>query len=216
MTAAPFDSPPCLPSLSSRTHTAPVHVSRQGDETSDLDVQLIRQMADGNESAMAMFYDRHSACLYGLALKILRDEYDAQDVLQDSLVTVWKKSETFDPRLCSPLGWATMILRNKAIDYLRSRERRQKRLERAKAEFWISDDMDDGSAGEPVRREHRNLVRQALTKLRPEQRRMLDLAFFSGLSHAEISERLRAPLGTVKTVIRRSLIELRSQLQLAF
>jgi len=176
----------------------------------------MQQMARGDESAMAMFYDRHSACLYGLALKMLRDEHDAQDVLQDSLVTLWNKADTFDPELCSPLGWATMLLRNKAIDYLRSRERRQKRLERAKAEFWISDDLDDGSAGEPVRREHRTLVHEALTRLRPDQRRMLDLAFFSGLSHAEISERLRAPLGTVKTVIRRALIELRSQLQLTF
>lgn len=179
-------------------------------------MRLIREMAVGKETAMAVFFDRHSACLHGLALKILRDEQDAQDVLQDSLVTLWKKSKSFDPALCSPLGWATMILRNKAIDLLRGKERRKKRLERARTEFWISADLDDGSAGEPVRREHRNLVRGALARLRPEQRRMLDLAFFSGLSHAEISERLRAPLGTVKTVIRRSLIELRGELQNVF
>jgi RNA polymerase sigma-70 factor (ECF subfamily) len=75
--------------------------------------------------------------------------------------------------------------------------------------------MDDFSAGEPLRRELRQTVRQAMARLRPEQRCVLDLAYFSDLSHTEIAERLRLPLGTVKTVIRRSLIELRQQLQTA-
>lgn len=96
---------------------------------------------------------------------------------------------------------------------MRSSERRQKKLERTRAEFYLSANVDDLSAGEPLRRELRQTVRQALSLLRPEKRRVLDLAFFSDLSHVEIAERLRLPLGTVKTVIRRSLIELRHQLQ---
>lgn len=162
---------------------------------------------------MGLFYDRHSACLYGLALKMLRDEQDAQDVLQDTLITLWNKAHKYDPALSSPLSWAVMVLKHKAIDHMRATERRQKKLERTKTEFWFSSDVDDVSAGEPVRRELRQTVLTALDRLQPKQRRVLDLAFFSDLSHAEIATSLDLPLGTVKTVIRRSLLTLRNILQ---
>jgi len=178
-----------------------------------MDVTLLRRIALRDAAAMSVFYDRHSACLYGLALKMLRDEQDAQDVLQDALITLWNKAASYDPGLSSPLSWAVMVLKHKAIDLMRSSERRQKRLERSRTELWISGDVDDLSAGEPLRREQHQAVRQALDLLQPKQRRLLDLAFFSDLSHSEIATRLNLPLGTVKTVIRRSLIEMRSFLQ---
>jgi RNA polymerase sigma-70 factor (ECF subfamily) len=193
-----------------KTRAIPSH-----DPERQVDVALFQRMGVGDAEAMDLFYDRHSSCLYGLALKMLRDEQDAQDVLQDTLITIWNKASNYDPGLSSPLSWAVMVLRHKAIDIMRSSERRQKKLERTQAEFWCSSDMDDFSAGEPLRRELRQTVRQAMARLRPEQRCVLDLAYFSDLSHTEIAERLRLPLGTVKTVIRRSLIELRQQLQTA-
>lgn len=183
------------------------------DPERQIDVALLQRMGAGDAEAMEQFYDRHGSCLYGLALKMLRDEQDAQDVLQDTLIILWSKAPRYDPELSSPLSWAVMVLRHRAIDLMRSSERRQKKLERSKVEFLLSVDVDDLSAGEPLRRELRQTVREALSLLRPEQRRVLDLAFFSDLSHSEIAERLRLPLGTVKTVIRRSLIELRHQLK---
>jgi|JI6StandDraft_1071083.scaffolds.fasta_scaffold02081_11 RNA polymerase sigma-70 factor (ECF subfamily) len=190
-----------------KTRAIPSH-----DPERQIDVALLQRMGAGDEEAMGQFYDRHGACLYGLALKMLRDEQDAQDVLQDTLITLWNKASRYDPELSSPLSWAVMVLRHRAIDLMRSSERRKKKLERSQAEFLLSADVDDLSAGEPLRRELRQTVREALSILRPEQRRVLDLAFFSDMSHTEIAERLRLPLGTVKTVIRRSLIELRHQL----
>ncbi len=185
------------------------------DPDRQIDVALLRRIAHRDAEAMSLFYDRHSACLYGLALKMLWDEQDAQDVLQDTLVTLWNKAARYDPELSSPLSWAVVMLKHKAIDCMRGNERRQKKLQRSRTDFWFAADVDNFSAGEPVRRELRQTVRKALDDLQPKQRRVLDLAFFSDLSHAEIATSLNLPLGTVKTVIRRSLLELRNRLEAA-
>ncbi len=185
------------------------------DPDRQIDVALLQRIALRDTEAMSLFYDRHSACLYGLALKMLWDEQDAQDVLQDTLVSLWNKAAKYDPSLSSPLSWTVVMLKHKAIDCMRGNERRQKKLQRSRTDFGFAADVDDLSASEPVRRELRLTVRKALDDLQPSQRRVLDLAFYSDLSHAEIANRLNLPLGTVKTVIRRSLLKLRDRLEAA-
>lgn len=172
-------------------------------------VELIRQMGGGDEEALMAFYERFSPVLYGMALKMLRDENESEDVLQETFIHLWKKAALYDSRLSSPSTWAVMILRNKAIDRLRSRQRADKFAARA-AKVWDGlPDYDEISAEQPLLRERRVMVRTALMGLSSERRQVVELAFFSGLTHEEIAQRLGIPLGTIKTRIRRALIELR-------
>lgn len=196
-------------------HRPVSRVTPADDPERQIDVALLQRIALKDTEAMSLFYDRHSACLYGLALKMLWDEQDAQDVLQDTLVSLWNKAARYDPALSSPLSWTVVMLKHKAIDCMRGNERRQKKLQRSSTDHGFAGDVDNLSAGEPVRRELRLTVRKALDDLQPNQRHVLDLAFYSDLSHAEIAARLNLPLGTVKTVIRRSLLKLRNRLEAA-
>ena len=173
-------------------------------------VALLARVGGGDEAALAEFYDRLSPTLYGVALKMLRDEKDSEDVLQDAFIYIWRKAATYNAQLSSPSSWAVMILRNKAIDRLRSRQRVEKIVERATAEFSHFADTDEHSAGEPFFREQRRLVRAALARLPADQRHALELAFFSGLTHEEIAAQLDTPLGTIKARIRRGLIQMRA------
>ncbi|MDR3456559.1 MAG: sigma-70 family RNA polymerase sigma factor [Verrucomicrobiae bacterium] len=170
---------------------------------------LISRMAAGDQGALADFYDRFSPTLFGLALRILKDEVESEDVLQDAFLYIWNKASTYNPELSSPFSWSVMIVRNKAIDRLRSRQRVEKIIERATAEFSHAADFDAQSAEEPFFREQRGIVRSALTRLPEEQRQALNLAFFGGLTHEEIAKQLNTPAGTIKSRIRRGLIDLR-------
>ena len=171
---------------------------------------LIKRMSVGDQSALSAFYDRLSPTLFGLALRILKDEMESEDVLQDAFLYIWNKASTYKPELSSPFSWAVMIVRNKAIDRLRSRHRVEKIVERATEEFSHTLDFDAQSAEEPFFREQRGLVRLALTKLPEEQRQALNLAFFGGLTHEEIAVHLKTPAGTIKSRIRRGLLDLRN------
>jgi RNA polymerase sigma-70 factor (ECF subfamily) len=170
---------------------------------------LIKRMSVGDQGALSAFYDRFSATLFGLALRMLKDEMESEDVLQDAFLYIWNKAATYNPELSSPFSWAVMIVRNKAIDRLRSRHRVEKIVERATEEFSHTLDFDARSAEEPFFREQRGIVRSALAKLPTEQRQALNLAFFGGLTHEEIAAHLNTPAGTIKSRIRRGLLELR-------
>jgi RNA polymerase sigma-70 factor (ECF subfamily) len=170
---------------------------------------LIKRMSAGDQSALAAFYDRFSPTLFGLALRMLKDETGSEDVLQEAFVCMWNKAATYNPELNGPFSWAVMIVRNKAIDRLRSRYRVEKIVELATAEFSHTLDFDARSAEEPFFREQRELVRAALAKLPEEQRQAINLAFFGGLTHEEIAAHLKTPAGTIKSRIRRGLLKLR-------
>ena len=172
-------------------------------------VEWIRRMAAGDQQALAAFYDAHAVTLYSLALKMTKDEKDAEDAVQDAIIYIWRKASTYDSQLSSPFSWAVMILRNKAIDRIRSRHRVERIVERATAEWLPLLASEDESADETTSREQRSLVRAALQRLPGEQRQAVELAFFSGLTHEEIATHLAAPLGTIKARIRRGLIRLR-------
>jgi RNA polymerase sigma-70 factor, ECF subfamily len=187
----------------------------QTDEAAEerYNVELLRRVAEGDQTAFAAFYDRLSPILYGVALRLMNDVGEAEDVLQDGFTYIWRRSRSYDPSRSSTFAWAVMIVRNKAIDRLRVRQR----VERLQQSISLSEaempDLDDQSSVEPMLRERRTQVRAALAQVSPEQRQALEMSFFSGLSHDQIAAQLGAPLGTVKARIRRGLLHLRQIFQ---
>jgi RNA polymerase sigma-70 factor (ECF subfamily) len=144
---------------------------------------------------------------------MMRDEKEAEDVLQEGFAHIWRRASTYDPARSSPFTWAVMILRNKAIDRLRVRQRLDRTIEKATVEFSHFPEADTAAAGEPERRDRGALIRSALAQIPAEQKQAVELAFFSGLTHEQIAEKLGAPLGTVKARVRRGLLKLREFLQ---
>ena len=186
---------------------------RPVDEADQYNVDLVRRIAQGDQSAFALFYNRLSPVLYGVAFRMMNDHSDAEDVLQEGMAYIWRKANSFDASRSSAFAWAAMIVRNKAIDKLRARRRGERLRERVKGSSDLSSDQDDTSALEPLFREQRNQVRSVLSQISPDQREALELSYFSGLTHEEIAAHLGAPLGTVKARIRRGVLQLRKLFQ---
>ena len=168
-------------------------------------VELIRGMAAGDRAAFAAFYDRYAPLAYGIILKIVRDRADGADVLQEVFWEAWRSAAAYDAERGSPEAWLVMRARARAIDRVRARRRRE--------ETFVApvDDAIARDLGTDVARavEDRGLVGSALERLSPPQREAIELAYFEGLSQTEIAERLKQPLGTVKTRIRAGLERLR-------
>ena len=176
------------------------------------DSELVQQMKSGDEAAFANFYDRFAPGIFSMIYAILHDQKESEDVLQEAFVQMWKRSATYDPARSSLFTWAVMISRHKAIDRLRSRQRQSQLSEVIASESDILSVPADRADDALARREERERVRAALAQLGEGQREAIDLAFFGGLTQTEISERLGAPLGTVKARIRRGLLALREVL----
>ncbi len=175
------------------------------------DAELLHAIARGDEQALASLYDRYRLILFGLVLRILHSREEAEDVLQELLLQVWKRASDFDEARGRPFTWLVTLARSRAIDRLRSlgaRDRATTESARdAGPEPW-SDAADDA-----IRSEQSEIVRQALAELPEEQRQALLLAYFEGLTQTEIATRLGAPLGTVKTRMRSGMIKLRELLR---
>ncbi len=186
----------------------------------DEDHRLLAATGGGDARAFAALYDRLSGPLYGLCLRMAGAESEAEDILQESFLTIWRRAASYDPTRGSVFNWAVHLTRCKIIDHLRSRGRRLRILA-------SPDDPPPGeeprrreaASGDPGAGETADLraqagrVRQGLQALPPEQGRAIELAFFSDLTHHEISARLGEPLGTIKARIRRGLLRLRDLLK---
>jgi RNA polymerase sigma-70 factor, ECF subfamily len=203
-----FDQGPSPVRTLPETQRSP-QMTSSTDSESQPAVELIERMAAGDELALADFYQSFAPTLYGLAMKMLEDEKEAEDVLQEGFIYIWRKAASYNPQLSSPFSWAVMIVRHKAIDRIRSRRRVERIVDRAMVEFSHFAETDERSADEPVLSEQRAIVRAALAHMPSEQRQALELAFFSGLTHEEIAAHLATPLGTIKARIRRGLIRMR-------
>jgi RNA polymerase sigma-70 factor (ECF subfamily) len=145
---------------------------------------------------------------------ILRDATEAQDVVHDAFVTLWEKAATYERSRGSAFSWAITLVRNRAIDRVRMRRRRSELLaESAPEDLGYGNGSDtDGADNAAIHSEEARLVRAAVATLPVEQKRALELAFFSGLTQEEIARKLSEPLGTVKARIRRGLLRLRESL----
>ncbi len=185
---------------------------RPGD-TSD-DAALMASMATGETRALEALYDRYAALVFSVAYRILHDSQLAQDVAQEVFLRLWRQPTSFDPERGRFVSWLMSVTRNRALDELR-RVTRRVRLEEQDEDpvrdLATADRMDDPALGVELS-EQRSAVRAAMTRLPPEQRRAIELAYFGGLTQTEIAERTGDPLGTVKTRIRLGMQKLREAL----
>ena len=173
--------------------------------------QLIALTAQGDQAALATFYDRTSPQVFGLALKILNNREAAEEVTLDVYTQVWRQAHTYDRTRGAPGAWLMMLARTRAIDRFRAGAVEHGRVESLDAvELFIS--ADDTPEQDVEGLERRRYVQQALAVLTAEQRQAVALAYFYGLSQSEIAEKLQLPLGTVKTRIRLGMMKLREAL----
>ncbi len=182
------------------------------------DERLVARMSARDQAALASLYDRHRGVVYALALRILRDRAEAEEVLADVFLQAWRSSAGFDRGRGSVAGWLFTLCRSRAIDRLRARGRRDAAhaaLAREDA-APVAAPAAEGPEADVARGQKRRLIGTALGALSPAQRSALELAYFEGLSHTEIAERLGEPLGTVKTRIRQGLLTLRESLGAKF
>ena len=174
------------------------------------DADLLRAIARGDEGALAGLYDRYSAILLGLLLRILHDRQEAEDVLQEVFLQVWRRAADFDEARGRGFTWLVTVARSRAIDRLRSLDARARAAQAAGRE--VQDETTDAT-DDVLHSEQRAVVQAALARLPEEQRRALLLAYYEGLTQTEIAARLNQPLGTVKTRMRSGLIKLREMLR---
>jgi len=178
----------------------------------EADRLIVRRMAGGDHLALGELYDRHARLLYSLALRIVRDRSDAEDVLQETFSQVWRQANRFEASRGTVVGWLVTVTRSRALDRLRQRRTQRE----GTADFdRVADSLPDQSRAldlQLVTAEQANRVRQALAALPDELRIPLELAYYEGLSQSEIAERLRTPLGTIKTRMRQTLLRLREAL----
>lgn len=183
---------------------------------------LLSRVGLGDRAAFATLYKQTAAHLMGVVVRINRDRAQAEDVLQEVYVNVWRAAGSFDATLSQPMTWLTSVARNRAIDSLR---RRQTEPQTVSTTLGTDDDPDDmlqyqaSDAPGPLELLARAGEAHALTaclgELSGEQQQSLALAFYQGLSHAEVAAHLRQPLGTVKSWLRRGLQALKACLERA-
>jgi RNA polymerase sigma-70 factor, ECF subfamily len=168
------------------------------------DMRLVARIRAGDQQAMSELYDRYGKVVYAVALRVLQDAGGAEDVLQDVFLQLWRNPDAFDASRGSLAAWLAVISRHRSIDRLRKR----------RPEIDIEDCVITGGPDLRDESEHKLMiekVRGVLAEMSPDQRNVLELAFFQGLTHTEIAEKTGEPLGTVKTRIRSGLQQLRAR-----
>lgn len=171
---------------------------------------LMSKVAEGDQSAFTALYEATSKIVFGLVLRIVIDRATAEEVLLDVFTQAWRQAATFDRKRGTPLAWLMTIARSRAIDRLRSGRHDQSKsaLEDAAELTALTPTPEDST----VMSERQQLVRTAIDSLTPEQKEVIELAYFSGLSHTEIASKLGHPLGTVKTRTRLAMMKMREML----
>lgn len=178
------------------------------------DASLLRRMAEGDERALGEVFDRHSGQVYGLCLRVLRVQADAEDVMQEIFLELWRRPERYDAGRGSLRLYLSQLARSRSIDRLRQHRRRAEVLREANGELEmrtaaVSPRAPDAAAAAS---EQSREVCAALQSLPEPQRTALILSYFEGLTYSEIAERSGEPIGTIKTRVRRALLRLRQPL----
>ncbi len=178
------------------------------------DEELMRRLSYRDKLAFEALFDRYGDLVYSTALRVLRDAHLAQDISQEIFVRIWRKPDSYVAERGRFLTWLISVTRNRAVDEVRSRGRRQ-RYETASPEEQERE-LPAGEGNDPALNaqlaEQARVVRAALAELPPEQREVIELAYFGGFTQQEIADRLSQPLGTVKTRIRLGMQKLRAAL----
>ena len=160
--------------------------------------RLVSACSEGDRGALSQLYDRYAGLLLGLIRRIVRDPGHAEDVLQEAFLYAWRRAATYRPHRSSVSTWLVMIARSRAIDRVRKSQSQVRTVTQLQSETGSKVSPPEGVTA-VLDGERRRRVRTALGKLPPNQRRVLDLVYYHGLTQAEISRRLDVPLGTVKT-----------------
>jgi RNA polymerase sigma-70 factor (ECF subfamily) len=181
-----------------------------GTGAPDAAVRLLRDVARGDRDAFARFYDLHAALVHTFALRILRERGEAEEVVQDVFLQVWRQAESYSTDRGTPEAWLITMTRSRGIDKLRSRRRRDEMVRPADNPDRLPEPAVPESAAGSA--EARATLGGALADLPAAQRSVLELAYFDGLTQSEIAARLGEPLGTVKTRMRSGLERLRGAL----
>jgi len=173
-------------------------------------VNLIQKVANQDRDAFSQLYDRFSSLVFALAMRMLRVRSDAEDLLQEVFVQIWRQAQSYSVQRGSPEAWIINIARSRAIDKIRSIRRMEK-------SFVLTDDPARAESSENVESsaaesEARMAMNSALANLPETQRKVLELAYFDGLTQTEIANRLAEPLGTIKTRMRSGIQRLRDML----
>jgi RNA polymerase sigma-70 factor (ECF subfamily) len=188
--------------------------SPQGGGSSAPDLaDLMKACGRGDQAAFAQLYDATSSRVVGLAVRVVRDRAQAEEVAQEAFLEIWRTSGRFDPAKGSPLGWLLTIVHRKAVDRVRSAEastRRDTTYHQRNQPVEHDSTAEAATASLEARR-----VRQALASLTSVQREALELAYFGGYTHTEVATMLELPVGTAKTRIRDGLIRLRDTMGVA-
>jgi RNA polymerase sigma-70 factor (ECF subfamily) len=191
------------------THPAGVHSP---------DSALVAQAAGGDEHALGELYDRYGGMAFSLACSIVGEHADAEEVVADAFAQIWRSAGGFDPARGSVAAWVATIVRTRALDLVRSRKRRARVLEEAAVvtdegeALVLAPSIESADRGAELT-ETTTIVRRSLADLPAPQRRVIELAYFGGLSQSEIAEHLSEPLGTVKTRMRAGMEKLRQALR---
>lgn len=176
------------------------------------DAALVHRLLQRDVSAFEELYDRHSRLVYALVLRVLQQASTAEEVVQDVFLQLWRNSAQFDGSRGPFVPWLLTLARNRALDQLRLKSERQRRREDQAEELPVVVATPDfeGSLDEKRRAKR---VRELVASLNPHQKRAIEMAYFEGLSHSEIANALKEPLGTVKSRIRNGLLRLKEGLQ---
>lgn len=175
------------------------------------DADLARRLRARDPRVMSTLYDRYGKLAYSLIFRMVRDSAAAEDLVQETFLRVWNRAQSFDPERGALGPWILAVARNRAIDYIRSRDGRMSAaavdLERLENHPLFAQLEDSALSLDRSRR-----LKAAFAKLAPHQREVIELAYFEGLSQTEMAERMNQPLGTVKTWVRGALKALRQEL----
>ena len=169
-------------------------------------------IGEKDPEAFGVFYDRHGGAAYSLAYRIVGDRAAAEEVTQEAFISVWRSGARFDAARGSVRSWLLSIVRNRAIDFLRSRAGRAPKLDFDDDSVLEQRPAEERTEEEALRRETAAEVRGALGKLPGEQSKVIELAYFGGFSHSEIARILGLPMGTVKGRMRLGLEKIRGEL----
>lgn len=172
---------------------------------------LIRRVAAGEETALAELYDRTSSLVHAVARRVLMDQSAAEEITIDVYTQVWRQVANYDESRGSVVSWLSTLARSRAIDRLRSTATHRQRSE---ALDEVIELVDPNHSPEELSSlsERRRIVQRAMSEITEEQREAIEVAFFQGLTHSEVANKLGQPLGTIKTRIRTGMLRLRELL----
>lgn len=168
------------------------------------DIEMLQAVGRRDVAAFQAFYQKFNGLIYATIFRVLNDHQDTEDIMQEVLVQVWQKAHFYEAAKGKPLTWVTTMARNRAIDRIRSKQRRSRLNDDFEQETRpLQPEFDEDTSDRVTSNENDQVVQSAVMELSPDQREAIQLAYFGGLTQSEIADKLKQPLGTVKARIRR-------------